>query len=53
MQSDLMVMMVGYGMGSGVFLAYHGILEILKARRGQKLRRVILRRLELEPQASF
>jgi hypothetical protein len=53
MQSDLVLMMVGYGMGSGAFLVYHSFLEIYKARRGQRLRKVILRRLEMEPLADF
>ncbi|MDI6853079.1 MAG: hypothetical protein QME75_05675 [Deltaproteobacteria bacterium] len=53
MPSDLILMVVGYSVGSGSFLVYHSVLEIFKARRSQRLRKVILRRLELEPEGIF
>ena len=53
MYSDLISMMIGYGLGSTAFLVCRGTLEIFKARKSHKLRGVILRRLEMEPSQSF
>ncbi len=53
MYNDLISMMIGYGLGSTAFLVCRGTLEIFKARKSLKMRRVILRRLEMEPPTSF
>lgn len=53
MYTDLITMIIGYGLGSTAFLVCRGILEIFKARKSHKLRRVILKRLEMEPSTSF
>jgi hypothetical protein len=53
MYSDLIAMMIGYGLGSTAFLVCRGTLEIFKSRKSLKLRGVILKRLEMEPSPSF